>query len=76
MVFDRHGGFWFTDLGKRRERDMDRGFVYYASIDGKQIREVIGPLVTPNGIGLSPDGAVLLRSAVPIHPSHAWPLCR
>ena len=59
LVFDRHGGFWFTDLGKRRERDMDRGFVYYASIDGKQIREVIGPLVTPNGIGLSPDGKTL-----------------
>jgi len=30
LVFDRAGGFWFTDLGKTRERDADRGAVYYA----------------------------------------------
>src|SRR6218665_1604876 len=28
LVFDASGGFWFSDLGKRRARDMDRGFVY------------------------------------------------
>jgi gluconolactonase len=56
LVFDDSGGFWFTDLGKRRERDMDRGFVYWAKADGSEIREVIGPIVTPNGIGISPDG--------------------
>ena len=28
LVFDRAGGFWFTDLGKTRERDADRGAVY------------------------------------------------
>jgi gluconolactonase len=56
LVFDDGGGIWFTDLGKRRERDMDRGFVYWARPDGSEIREVIGPLFTPNGIGLSPDG--------------------
>jgi len=55
IVFDRAGGMWFTDLGKARERDMDRGGVYYASADGSSIREVIYPLLTPNGIGLSPD---------------------
>jgi gluconolactonase len=59
IVFDVDGGFWFTDLGKRRPRDMDRGFVYYARPDGSAIREVIGPLFTPNGIGLSPDGSTL-----------------
>ena len=59
IVFDRHGGFWFTDLGKRRERDMDRGFVYWARADGSEIREVSGPMITPNGIGLSPDGNAL-----------------
>lgn len=59
LVFDGTGGFWFTDLGKRRERDMDRGFVYWASADGRTIREVAGPMVTPNGIGLSPDGKTL-----------------
>ena len=31
LVFDDAGGFWFTDLGKTRDRDMDRGAVYYAT---------------------------------------------
>jgi gluconolactonase len=30
LVFDRQGGFWFTDLGKTYGRVMDRGAVYYA----------------------------------------------
>src|SRR5215813_13603251 len=30
LVFDRAGGFWFSDLGKTRERDSDRGAVFYA----------------------------------------------
>jgi gluconolactonase len=59
IVFDAHGGFWFSDLGKRRARDMDRGFVYWARADGSEIREVIGPILTPNGVGLSPDGHTL-----------------
>ena len=56
LVFDAHGGIYFTDLGKRRARDMDIGGVYYAKPDGSSIVEVAYPLVTPNGIGLSPDG--------------------
>ena len=56
LVFDDAGGFWFTDLGKTRERDADRGAVYYAKADGSAIREAIFPLERPNGIGLSPDG--------------------
>jgi gluconolactonase len=56
IVFDAAGGFWFTDLGKRRKRDMDHGGVYYALADGTSVREVVFPLNTPNGIGLSPDG--------------------
>ena len=59
IVFDRRGAFWFTDMGKRRERDTDRGFVYWARADGSEIRAVSGPMVTPNGIGLSPDGSTL-----------------
>src|SRR5271155_1918267 len=31
IVFDRQGGFYFTDLGKRRARDRDHGGLYYAS---------------------------------------------
>lgn len=59
IVFDSAGGFWFTDLGKSRERDSDTGAVYYAAADGSSITEVIHPLTTPNGIGLSPDGSRL-----------------
>ena len=55
LVFDGAGGFWFTDLGKTRERDADRGAVYYAKADGSLIQEAIFPLERPNGIGLSPD---------------------
>lgn len=56
LVFDRHGGFWFTDHGKSREFDQDRGAVYYASADRTRITRMIHPMVTPNGIGLSPEG--------------------
>ena len=59
IVFDGEGGFYFTDLGKSRERNRDHGAVYYAAADGARIVEVAFPLLTPNGIGLSPDGGVL-----------------
>jgi gluconolactonase len=55
IVFDAKGNFWFTDLGKSREYDMDRGAVYYARSDGSLIKRAAAPLMTPNGIGLSPD---------------------
>jgi gluconolactonase len=59
LVFDSAGGFWFTDLGKRRERDLDVGAVYYARADGSFIKEAIFPMDRPNGIGLSPDERTL-----------------
>jgi gluconolactonase len=59
LVFDRNGGFYFSDLGKVRARETDRGAVYYATADGSEIREVAFPMVTPNGIGLSPDETTL-----------------
>ena len=55
MVVDRQGGIWFTDLGKRRARDLDYGGVYYAAADGSAITEAVHPFLTANGIGLSPD---------------------
>jgi len=60
-VFDRHGGFWFTDSGKTRDRDRDHGAILYASADGSFIRRVVHPVIHPhpNGIGLSPDGRLL-----------------
>jgi len=56
LVFDETGGFWFTDHGKVRERDRDRGGLYYAKADGSSIVEAVYPLDAPNGVGLSPDG--------------------
>lgn len=59
IVFDRNGGFYFTDLGKVRASDRDQGAVYYAAADGSRIVEVAFPMLTPNGIGLSPDEKTL-----------------
>ncbi len=54
LMFDSHGGFWFTDHGKIRARDRDRGGLYYGKADGSQVTEVVFPLDAPNGVGLSP----------------------
>jgi gluconolactonase len=59
LVFDNHGGFWFSDNGKRRERSMDRGGIFYAKADGSFITEWFFPFEHPNGVGLSPDGGTL-----------------
>ncbi len=56
LVFDETGGFWFTDHGKNRARTRDRGGLYYAKSDGSEVREVVHPLLAPNGVGLSPAG--------------------
>lgn len=55
IVFDKQGGFWFTDLGKGYGRQKDRGAVFYAKIDGSYIEEMVFPIETANGVGLSPD---------------------
>ncbi|WP_158915757.1 SMP-30/gluconolactonase/LRE family protein [Caulobacter sp. S45] len=72
LVFDRHGGFWFTDNGKRRERDLDFGYIYWAKADGSEIREVVGGLMTPNGVGLSPDHKTLYMSETITGRLMAW----
>ncbi|MCH9674469.1 MAG: SMP-30/gluconolactonase/LRE family protein [Gammaproteobacteria bacterium] len=74
IVFDDAGGFWFTDLGKTRERDMDRGFVCYAKTDGTECREVIRAMVTPNGVGLSPDEKTLYAAETLTGRVWAWQL--
>ena len=59
IVFDAQGGFYFTDLGRRRGRRMDRGAVYYAPPGGGALSEAVFPIDTPNGIGLSADEKTL-----------------
>ncbi|MFH1602975.1 MAG: SMP-30/gluconolactonase/LRE family protein [Pseudomonadota bacterium] len=56
LVFDRFGGFYFTDMGKSRARDRDHGGLYYALADGSRINEVAYKVQAANGVGLSPDG--------------------
>lgn len=70
LVFDAFGGFWFTDHGTTREREKDRTGVFYAKADGSAIREVIFPLDSPNGIGLSPDGRRLYVAET--HTGRVW----
>lgn len=72
IVFDAQGGFWFTDLGKTRERDMDIGRVCYAKPDGSMVREVVFPIWKPNGIGLSPDGKTLYVAETETARLWAW----
>jgi gluconolactonase len=59
LVFDGHGGFWFTDYGIQYDRSEDRTYICYAQADGSGVREVMGAVNHPNGIGLSPDGTRL-----------------
>lgn len=61
IVFDEHGGFWFTDHGKvdYAKRCHDIVGIFYAKTDGSHLEEVIFPSNNPNGVGLAPDGSAL-----------------
>ncbi|MGI4795530.1 MAG: SMP-30/gluconolactonase/LRE family protein [Janthinobacterium lividum] len=59
LVFGAEGGFYFTDTGRNILTAREYGRVLYATTDGSSIREVAGPMLTPNGVGLSPDGCTL-----------------
>lgn len=59
IVFDSHGGFWFTDLGKENETTRDYGAIYYAKADGSLISRQRDRISWPNGCGLSPDEKTL-----------------
>ena len=55
LVFDRSGGFWFTDHGKTQARTRDRTGLFYVTPGCSSIKEAFFPLDGPNGVGLSPD---------------------
>lgn len=74
LVFDAEGGFWFADFGKMRPREEDRTGIFYAKADGSLIEEVIFPMRSPNGVGLSPDGRVLYVAETFTGTLHAFPL--
>ena len=56
LVFDAHGGFYFTDHGLSHERDAHLTGIYYGKADGSAVKEIVFPAHEPNGIGLSPQG--------------------
>ena len=59
LVFDKSGGFWFTDYGKDSKRVRDKSGIYYAKPDGSSVVEVTFGSSGYNGIGLSPDEKVV-----------------
>lgn len=56
LVFDKNGGFWFTDHGAGTPTERLFGGLYYATPDGSHITCAVPRLLAPNGVGLSPDG--------------------
>jgi gluconolactonase len=70
IVFDRTGGFWFSDLGKGNGDSMQMGHVLYARPDGSKITRVREGMLTPNGVGLSPDERTLYVAET--HTSRVW----
>jgi gluconolactonase len=59
LVFDRQGGFWFTDHGCGTQDGRKHGALYYALADGSRIVRARDHLISPNGVGLSPDETVV-----------------
>lgn len=59
LVFDRHGGFWFTDHGCSTPDGRKHGALYYAKADGSHIVRAREHLISPNGVGLSPAQDVI-----------------
>ena len=59
LVFDRQGGFWFTDHGCSTPEGRKFGALYYALPDGSKITRLREHFVSPNGVGLSPDESVV-----------------
>ena len=59
IVFDRTGGYWFTDSGKTIGRLRHVSSIYYVAPDGREPREVVPRGLCFNGIGLSPSEDIL-----------------
>jgi gluconolactonase len=59
LVFDKSGGFWFTDHGAATPEGRRFGALYYAKPDGSKIVRARDHIISPNGVGLSPDETVV-----------------
>lgn len=74
IVFDADGHFWFTDFGKVFEDRIMRGAVFHASTDGRSICRAAHPVLTPNGVGLSPDARTLYVTETETSRLWAYPI--
>jgi gluconolactonase len=74
IIFDANGDMWFTDHGKTYGRQMDHGAVFHAAADGSWIRQAAYPMVTANGVGLSPDEKTLYVSETETGRLWQWPV--
>ena len=59
IVFDRAGGFWFTDIGKSFARHREHSALFYARCDGSHLHRAVHPAISFNGVGLSLDERVV-----------------
>jgi gluconolactonase len=59
LVFDKQGGFWFTDHGCTTPEGRKWGGLYYARTDGSHVVQAREHMISPNGVGLSPDESVV-----------------
>jgi gluconolactonase len=62
LVFDAEGGFWFTCFGQSDGEVRRLGALYHAKADGSKIVRWRSELISPNGVGLSPDGREVYMS--------------
>jgi len=72
LVFDKHGGFWFTDHGCGTPEGRKFGGLYYALADGSKITRVRDHIISPNGVGLSPDETVVYAADTNLGRLWAW----
>ncbi|MFZ5728335.1 MAG: gluconolaconase [Phenylobacterium sp. RIFCSPHIGHO2_01_FULL_70_10] len=59
LVFDKTGGFWFSDHGCSTPEGRKFGALYYARPDGSHVARLRDHFVSPNGVGLSPEEDVV-----------------
>jgi gluconolactonase len=59
LIFDADGRLWFTDLGKTHSGIRTASGLFTCLPDGSAITAIDRHPISYNGIGLSPDGAVV-----------------
>ena len=72
LVFDTKGGIWFTDHGSTTTKVRTHGALYYATANGAKITRVLRELISPNGVGLSPNGKTVYYAET--MPGRLWAL--